>query len=88
MDADAHEEHVFDCAVLGAETLITIDRPPIERVYDPHLALKIPMPDVRQMMCANLENCGIAQRDSRGSVISASWERCPAAQTLKEKRSL
>lgn len=85
---DAHEEHTFDCSVLGSETPITIDRPPHQMLHDNGLVLKMPMPNKRAMTCDNLENCGIAQRDSSGVVTGASWARCPAAQTIKEKGSL
>jgi hypothetical protein len=82
MDYDILEAHDFDCSLLGASTLIRIKRPPKEFSYTPNLTLKMAHPNAREMVCANVDNCGIAQPDSRGS-IRVDWERCPAVQIIR-----
>ena len=78
---------LYQCPLMNKQVTITTFPPPIK--IEPSRGVRIPFnapPD--SMECSYLKHCDIAQLDPNGVVISASWELCPAAQTINEKGSL
>lgn len=80
-------DELYQCALMNTQVAITTHSPPIK--IEPARGVRIPFnAPPESMECSYLEHCIIAQRDSSGVVTSASWELCPAAQTINEKGSL